>query len=57
MAFSHAWHQRIIEDFAESLETQHPPLVTARSALLSHAVIDAMERSHKEGRRVLVEQI
>ncbi|MEM9575397.1 MAG: Gfo/Idh/MocA family oxidoreductase [Pseudomonadota bacterium] len=45
MAFTHAWHQSVIEDFAASLDGKRPPLAPGRDALWSHAVIDAMERS------------
>ena len=57
MAFTHAWHQRIIEDFSDCLKTGREPIASARSALMSHAVIDAMERSHKSGQRVMVTKV
>lgn len=52
MAFTHAWHQSVIEDFAASLDQSRDPLCTVREALRAHAVIDAMERASKSGHRV-----
>lgn len=49
MAFTHAWHQSVIEDFATALEENRPPMTTGRSALLVHAVIDAMTRASETG--------
>lgn len=49
MAFSHAWHQAVIEDFATCLATGAQPLASGRSALAVHAVIDAMERANRSG--------
>ena len=46
MAFTHAWHQALIEDFAQALRAGRAPLADGRSALAAHAVIDAMERAH-----------
>ena len=50
MAFTHDWHQAVIEDFAESLDTGRAPLASGRDALRAHAVIDAMETASKSGR-------
>jgi UDP-N-acetyl-2-amino-2-deoxyglucuronate dehydrogenase len=36
MAFTHAWHQSVIEDFAASLTNGTLPLATGRSALAAH---------------------
>lgn len=54
MAFTHAWHQSVIEDFAESLKTGTPPMATGRSALLTHAVIDAMQVANQTGQKTRV---
>jgi len=54
MAFTHSWHQSVIEDFASSLTHNKPPMAPARSALLSHAVIDAMETASRSGQRTEV---
>ena len=49
MAFTHAWHQTVIEQFADSLDGVCPPLATGRDALAVHRVIDAMEHSNRTG--------
>lgn len=51
MAFTHAWHQSVIEDFATSLTEGRPPMASGHDALHSHRVIDAMERASKTGTR------
>lgn len=56
MAFTHAWHQTIIEDFATAITHNRPPLATGRSALKTHAVIDAMQTASRSGRRTDVVQ-
>ncbi|MEM1287821.1 MAG: Gfo/Idh/MocA family oxidoreductase [Pseudomonadota bacterium] len=45
MAFTHGWHQSIIEDFADAIQTNRPPAITGRAALDSHRLIDAITRS------------
>lgn len=52
MAFTHAWHQSIIEDFADALRGQRPAFVTGQDALAVHALIDAMQLSSARGRVV-----
>lgn len=47
MAFTHAWHQSILEDFAGAIRLGRPPVASGEAGLLSHAVIDAMERAAK----------
>lgn len=47
MAFSHTWHQSILENFATCLSGGEEPLATGQSALMAHAVIDAMEEASK----------
>ena len=54
MAFTHEWHQGIIEDFADAVTQDRDPVVTGRAALASHALIDAITRSSKEGRAIEV---
>lgn len=49
MAFTHEWHQSVIEDFAQALTTNRPPIATGASALMAHCVIDAMERANRSG--------
>lgn len=45
MAFTHAWHQAVIADFAQAIQGRRPPLVTGREALKVHALIEAITRS------------
>ncbi|MEM6384074.1 MAG: Gfo/Idh/MocA family oxidoreductase [Pseudomonadota bacterium] len=56
MAFTHEWHQGIIEDFAGAIDSGRNPVVTGEQALASHLLIDAIERSAKSGKRVELEQ-
>ncbi|MEM6408957.1 MAG: Gfo/Idh/MocA family oxidoreductase [Pseudomonadota bacterium] len=57
MAFTHAWHQAVIEDFAGALRKGRDPLVTGRAALQVHALIEALTRSSHEGRMVEVPHV
>jgi predicted dehydrogenase len=57
MAFTFAWHQAVIEDFAASLAEDRPARVTARDALHVHALIEALIRSSAEGKKVGVEHV
>lgn len=52
MAFTHAWHQSIIEDFADAIENNRPPMATGRQALMVHDLIDALVLSSREERAV-----
>lgn len=54
MAFTHAWHQAVIEDFAAALRDARPPACTGREALRVHHLIEAITRSSAEGRIVEV---
>lgn len=54
MAFTHEWHQGIIEDFADAIAENRDPVVTGRAALASHALIDAITASSKAGATVEV---
>ena len=45
MAFTHEWHQSIIEDFAAALHEGRDPIVTGEAALAAHDLIDAMNAS------------
>lgn len=50
MAFSHAWHQTVIEDFADAVSTGANPMAPPTEALHVHAVIHAMEQAARRGR-------
>jgi predicted dehydrogenase len=56
MAFTHAWHQSILEDFRDALRAGRDPAVTGRSALAAHALIDAITASAGSGQAVEVRQ-
>ena len=49
MAFSHGWHQSVIEDFVRAIRTGAPPLAPANDAVHVHAVIHAMEQAARSG--------
>ena len=49
MAFTHAWHQGVIEDFVDAVALARQPLAPPHEALHVHAVIDAMERAARSG--------
>ncbi len=55
MAFTHAWHQAVIEDFADAVRQGRAPAITGRSALAVQELIDAIVRSSREGRRIDME--
>ena len=54
MAFTSDWHQTIIEDFADAIASDRPPLVTGREALMVHGLITAIEEAGRSGQRVSV---
>ncbi|WP_404403999.1 Gfo/Idh/MocA family oxidoreductase [Pelagibacterium halotolerans] len=56
MAFTHEWHQAIIEDFADALTEGRAPAASGRAALAAHHLIDAIARSASEGRSMEVSQ-
>ncbi len=49
MAFSHEWHQSIIENFVQTLHGKAEPFVTGKEALLAHELIDATVRAASSG--------
>jgi len=55
MAFTHQWHQGIIEDFADALNSGRAPAVTGEDALRSHRLIDAIINSAANGKEVDVQ--
>ncbi|MAV47492.1 MAG: gfo/Idh/MocA family oxidoreductase [Alphaproteobacteria bacterium TMED89] len=56
MAFTHAWHQCVIEDFAHAVQKNRPPRVTGREALRVHALIDALIASSDQERALDVQR-
>ena len=49
MAFTHEWHQGIIEDFVDALDEGREPVVNGEAALAAHDLIDATIRSARSG--------
>lgn len=54
MAFPFDWHAAQIADFAEAVRQGRAPVSTGHTALEVHRLIDALMRSSKEGRRVVL---
>ncbi|MFK7763476.1 MAG: Gfo/Idh/MocA family protein [Roseobacter sp.] len=54
MAFTHDWHRTVLENFAATLDSGSAPLSSGREALMSHAVIDAMQKASETGTRTEV---
>lgn len=52
MAFSHEWHQRLIEDFLDAIEEEREPSATPEQALNAHRLIDALLQSATEQRHI-----
>lgn len=42
MAFTHGWHQAVLEDFAQAVTEYRPPLASGPNALAAQGLIDAM---------------
>ncbi|PIV75061.1 MAG: oxidoreductase [Rhodobacteraceae bacterium CG17_big_fil_post_rev_8_21_14_2_50_65_11] len=49
MAFTHEWHQSVIEDFAAALTEGRDPAITGEAALAAHDLIDAITTSARTG--------
>lgn len=56
MAFTHEWHQAIIEDFVDAVAAGRAPVASGRTALAAHHLIDAIVRSASEGRSMEISQ-
>lgn len=52
MGGKYEWHQAVIENFIHAIKTDNKPVVTGQDALISHRLIEAIERSSKTGRAV-----
>lgn len=52
MAFTHAWHQAVLEDFASACRDNRPPMITGQDALPAHNVIEMITASAREGREI-----
>ncbi len=49
MAFTHEWHQGILEDFVDSLVSGCSPAVPGEAAMCAHELVDAVIRSARSG--------
>ncbi|GAA3865431.1 Gfo/Idh/MocA family oxidoreductase [Celeribacter arenosi] len=49
MAFTHEWHQTIIENFAAVVTGPASPIASGRDAMAAHELIEAITRSSKNG--------
>ncbi len=52
MAFTHEWHQKIIEDFAAAIANDGTPAASGHEALAVHRLIDAMIDSSRQERAI-----
>ncbi|PVB62155.1 Gfo/Idh/MocA family oxidoreductase [Labrenzia sp. 011] len=50
MAFTHEWHQSVLENFADAVRRGVSPAITGREALAAHRLIHAIEQSARNGR-------
>ncbi|MEM8541713.1 MAG: Gfo/Idh/MocA family oxidoreductase [Pseudomonadota bacterium] len=57
MAFTHDWHQSIIEDFTRCLGTNDTPIASGRSALMAQATIEAMSIASRSGQTTEVVEV
>ncbi len=54
MAFPFDWHKSLIADFADAIEQDRQPLANGRQTLAVHELIEAIEASSRQGRRIKV---
>lgn len=54
MAFTHEWHQQVLEDFSQTVRQNSTPLISGREALMAHQLIHAIEQSERLGRKIEV---
>jgi len=52
MAFPHAWHRAVIEDFVTAVREDRPPMTSGRDSLKVLRLIEAMRRSSDERRAI-----
>lgn len=57
MAFTFAWHQGILEDFAAAIDEKRSPIASGREVLNVHRLITAMTRSSTTGRAILLSEL
>lgn len=56
MAFTHEWHQSVLENFSDAIQRDVSPLITGSEALTAHRLIHAIEQSGRQGRTIKVTQ-
>lgn len=49
MAFTHEWHQEVLENFADVINGGQKPFVSGEEAIAAHELIDAVTRAAKNG--------
>ncbi|MES0884977.1 Gfo/Idh/MocA family protein [Roseibium sp. SCP14] len=54
MAFPCDWHKDLIADFARAIREDRSPRICGRDGLKVHALIDALTKSSREGKRIPV---
>lgn len=54
MAFTHEWHQWVLEDFSQTVRQNTPPTIAGREALMAHQLIHAIEQSERLGQKIEV---
>lgn len=57
MAFTHAWHQAIIEDFMAAITEGRAPVASGQKVLYVHDLIDAIVQSSREERAVTLSEL
>lgn len=57
MAFTHEWHQAVIEDFADAIRSGRPPIAPGREALAVHRLIGALALSSRTERAVTLSEL
>lgn len=57
MDFPCDWHRDLIADFADSIRDRRQPRICGREALEVHKLIDAMERSSRNGKRIVLAEV
>lgn len=55
MAFTHEWHQEVIEDFVDALNGASVKMISGREALAVHALIEASTLSAQSGSKQYLE--
>lgn len=54
MAFTHEWHQAVVEDFLSAIREGSQPAISGREALRVQVLIEALIESSDQGRRLAV---